>query len=285
MTSRVLQLDLKVRRTLEGYLKDQGFYFSKVDHAFFSAKKDQLTVILYKSGKLVIQGGDVDLVIDKIMNSLHQKDAQPFISHIGTDESGKGDFFGPLVVAGVYVSNTEESQLRLCGVRDSKQLKDGRIYEIADKVRKCCVYDEVSIGPQRYNSLYEEIKNLNKLLSWAHARVIENLLEKVDCGLVISDQFGEKHFLLDRLMAKGRTIELVQKPRAEVDLAVAAASVLARSRYLEERKLLGEKYGFELPGGSGNNALEAAKSLVSSHGQGVLEKVAKVHFKTSSQIL
>src|SRR4029077_1213327 len=93
---------------------------------------------------------------------------------IGTDEAGKGDFFGPLVVAGVYATEATAILLRQIGVRDSKTLSDKRIAEIGVEIRQTCPVNVVAIGPDRYNEMYAKIRNLNRLLAWAHARVIEN---------------------------------------------------------------------------------------------------------------
>jgi ribonuclease HIII len=143
---------------------------------------------------------------------------------IGTDEAGKGDYFGPLVVAGVYVTDATTILLRQIGVRDSKTLSDKRIGGLSAEIRRTCPVEVVAISPQRYNQMYANIRNLNRLLAWAHARVIENLLQHIDCQRVISDQFGDARFLQRALMEEGKRVRLVQRPRAEDDPAVAAAS-------------------------------------------------------------
>jgi ribonuclease HIII len=126
--------------------------------------------------------------------------------HIGTDESGKGDYFGPLVIAGVFVPDGQDAVLRELGVKDSKKISDGRVRELAEVIKKGYKHSIVSIGPERYNELYDKLRNLNLLLAWGHSRVIENILEKVNCSLAITDQFGDSRFVVNALMKKGKTI-------------------------------------------------------------------------------
>jgi ribonuclease HIII len=205
--------------------------------------------------------------------------------HIGTDESGKGDYFGPLVIAGVFVPDGQDAVLRELGVKDSKKISDGRVRELAEVIKKGYKHSIVSIGPERYNELYDKLRNLNLLLAWGHSRVIENILEKVNCSLAITDQFGDSRFVVNALMKKGKTIELIQKPRAEEDLAVAAASVLARAEFLKRLFYLSREFGVDLPKGSSPLAEEAGAKLVALLGLGSLDKAAKRHFKLTDRIL
>ena len=117
--------------------------------------------------------------------------------HIGTDESGKGDYFGPLVVAGVFLPDEQQNVLTELGVKDSKRHSDNRVRELADILKKGYKHSLVVIGPEKYNELYLKLRNLNKILAWAHSRAIENILEEVPCSLVITDQFGNKSFVLN----------------------------------------------------------------------------------------
>ena len=205
--------------------------------------------------------------------------------HLGTDESGKGDYFGPLVVAGLFLPEGQEAVLAELGVRDSKKFSDGRVQEMAQLLQRGYTYSLVVIGPEKYNALYAKMKNLNRLLAWAHARVIENILEKVDCRRVITDQFGDKIFVLSALMKKGRQIELIQKPKAEEDMAVAAASILARAEFLRRLYFLSQEIGLDLPKGASAKVEEVAYQLVKERGQAILNRVAKVHFKTTQKVL
>jgi len=205
--------------------------------------------------------------------------------HIGTDESGKGDYFGPLVVAGMFLPEKQENVLRELGVRDCKKISENRVRELSEVLKKGYKHSLVVIGPPKYNELYEKLRNLNRILAWAHARVIENILEEVDCSLAITDQFGNKLFVQNALMKKGKTIELIQQPKAEEDLAVAAASIIARAEFLKRLYFLSKDVGIELPKGSSPLAEEAGVKLVELKGIQVLDEAAKKHFKLTPRIL
>jgi len=205
--------------------------------------------------------------------------------HIGTDESGKGDFFGPLVVAAFFMPEGQEDVLRELGVKDSKRTTDARCREIAAALKKGYIHSVVAIGPEKYNELYAKLRNLNRILAWGHARAIENILERVPAGKAVTDQFGDEKFVRNALLKKGRTIELVQQPRAEEDPAVAAASILARAEFLTRLYFLGRDLGRELPKGASAIVEAAAVTLVREKGPEILEKVAKTHFKTTARVL
>ncbi len=205
--------------------------------------------------------------------------------HIGTDESGKGDYFGPLVAAGVFLPEGQEKVLTELGVKDSKRVSDNRTRELSKQIRDGYTHSIVTIGPERYNELYLKLRNLNRILAWAHSRVIENILEKVPCTLAVTDQFGDQRFVLNALMKKGRNIELEQKTKAEEDMAVAAASILARSEFLRRLYLLSSEFKVELPKGSSPRSEQAGVELVRLYGADVLKKVAKSHFKLTQRIL
>jgi len=214
--------------------------------------------------------------------------AQPShaIERIGIDESGKGDYFGPLVIAGVFVDATTQGELRLMGVRDSKKISDGRVFELAQDIKTICPHSVIAIGPQKYNELYAKIKNLNRLLAWGHAKALENLLDRgVTCKRAISDQFGDERLILNALQEKGRTIVLEQRTKAESDLAVAAASILARAEFLLRLKRLSSEVGTTLPKGASPAVELAAKMIIKKHGQERLGSVAKLHFKTTKAVL
>ena len=204
---------------------------------------------------------------------------------IGIDESGKGDYFGPLVIAGVYVPHAQEAHLKALGVRDSKTLSDAKATALAVQIRAQCPHAVVAIGPERYNALQTSMKNLNRMLAWGHARALENLLEKVDCRRVVADQFGDERFLNNALMSKGRAVTLIQKPRAEEEVAVAAASILARAEFLRRLQELGTRYGVTLPKGASDAVIQAAKKFVEKYGGNELRQVAKLHFRTTVRVL
>jgi len=206
-------------------------------------------------------------------------------SWIGTDESGKGDYFGPLVIAAVYVDPIALEYLSQLSVRDSKAVTDKRVLDMSRRIRANCVYSIVSVGPQRYNELQAQMGNLNRLLAWGHARALENILLEIDCKRAITDQFGDERFVLDALLEKGKHIELVQKPKAESDIAVAAASILARAEFLRRLDELSQSVGMPLPKGASHKVEATARKLVENHGPNVLRGVAKVHFKTTQRVI
>jgi ribonuclease HIII len=205
---------------------------------------------------------------------------------IGTDESGKGDYFGPLVVAGVWAPSGGREALVALRVRDSKTISDPQAQRLADAVRQAYLTSVVAIGPERYNELYASMGNLNRLLAWAHARVIENLLEQEpSCQQAISDQFGDARVLERALLERGRRVTLTQHPGAEADPVVAAASILARAEFLRRLEALGARFGIPLPKGAGPPVLQAGRVFVGRHGTAALGQVAKLHFRTTRQVL
>jgi ribonuclease HIII len=207
------------------------------------------------------------------------------IERIGIDESGKGDYFGPLVIAAVFVDATTQSELTLMQVRDSKKISDGRILDMSSDIRTICPHSIIVIGPQRYNELYAKIRNLNRLLAWGHAKALETLLENVSCGRAIADQFGDERLILNALQEKGRTITLEQRHKAESDLAVAAASIVARAEFLLRLQRLSDEIGTTLPKGASPAVELAGRMIVKKHGEERLESVAKLHFKTTQAVL
>lgn len=207
------------------------------------------------------------------------------VQRIGIDESGKGDYFGPLVIAAVYVDETTQDELTLMNVRDSKKISDGRIFQLAPDIKTICPHSVIAIGPQKYNELYGKIKNLNRLLAWGHAKALETLLERVSCERAISDQFGDERLILNALQEKGRKIVLEQRTKAESDLAVAAASIVARAEFLHRLKRLSDDVGTTLPKGASPAVELAGKMVVKKHGEERLGMVAKLHFKTTKAVL
>ncbi len=202
---------------------------------------------------------------------------------VGVDESGKGDFFGPLVVAACYVGPEHYAELE--GVKDSKKLTDAQALALAEKIKKVCPHSVILMNPVKYNELYLKIKNLNHLLAWGHAQAIENVLEKQPADLIISDQFAAGGTVVkSKLKELGRKAQFVSRVRAESDLAVAAASILARAEFLKRLKGLSQEFGIDLPKGA-TNVIGTGKRFVQMHGAENLGKVAKMHFKTSGQVL
>jgi len=210
---------------------------------------------------------------------------------LGTDESGKGDYFGPLVTAGVYVNEKSAEELVGLGVRDSKKLSDGKNRRLAQRIGTICKgnFSIIEISPEAYNSLYEKFlaegKNLNHLLAWGHAKAIEEILSNVECEIAIADQFADERFILSKLQEKGKKLKLIQMHRAEENIAVASASILARTRFLDRLTQLSERFNIKFPKGASQKVIDAAKLFVDKHGEISLKKVAKLHFKTTNKVL
>jgi ribonuclease HIII len=203
---------------------------------------------------------------------------------IGTDESGKGDYFGPLVIASAFVNGDTSPKLRGIGVDDSKKLTDKQIKTMVPAIKELCPYSIVIINNEKYNELYGRIKNLNRLLAWGHARAIENLLEKVECKSVLSDQFGDPRLIENALMEKGKQVQLMQRHRAEENVAVAAASILARYEFVQRMEQMEEQYGIEFPKGAASIVVDTGREFIDKFGITGLKYVAKLHFKTTAEI-
>lgn len=204
---------------------------------------------------------------------------------IGIDESGKGDFFGPLVVAAFLASDADENALYTLGVRDSKTIAPKKCLRIADELKRDYSHTVVVVGPEKYNELYERIKNLNKLLAWGHARAIENILENDQADLAISDKFGKTELIENALMEKGRGVKLHQLVRGESIIQVAAASILARAEFIRQIDRLSRAYEVTIPRGASKQVDEIGRHLVATHGPEILNRIAKKHFKNYQRVV
>ncbi|MBD0354242.1 MAG: ribonuclease HIII, partial [Rubrobacteraceae bacterium] len=205
---------------------------------------------------------------------------------VGTDEAGKGEYLGPLVVAGVRILGAEKDlKIRELGARDSKTLGLHQVPRIGVAIARLLGPENirvVSLAPRVYEARRAAAGgNVNRLLGELNAQIISELKDEVEVAVV--DAFGEKaRSYLEPLVPEGVRLEV--RPRAEDDAAVAAASILARARYLEEMEELSERVGFELPRGS-THVLEAARRVVEERGEEGLAEVAKIHFATTQQVL
>jgi len=300
LTSHTCKLNPEEAARLQALLRDRGYEFRQVPYARFGASKDKLTVVFYESGKLVVQGKNTREFIEFVLEpevlqraELGYEDVlkpETFRPRIGVDESGKGDFFGPLCVAAVYVNERVIRAWEDTDIRDSKRItSDKKVREFADLIRKTtgCVSTVVPIGNEAYNRLYAKMGSVNRILAWGHARVIENLMEqrsRLDPppDLAISDQFAaSKDTVAKAMMAFGREIELVQRHKAESDLAVAAASILARTEFIDRLEALEKQWEVSLPRGASKEVDRVAKGLFEERGVEALRKVSKMHFRTA----
>ena len=300
--------------------KEQYCLYSYV----YEDRNEKVNVKQFTSGKLVFQGKAGELYF-QILNSVipifnrqhpganlkiedyiqkditiqtktNEKELQPVHStisfpHIGTDESGKGDYFGPMVIAGVWVDESLNGTLDGIGVRDSKKLSDKRCQFLAKQIKEVCQgkYHIVEISPEKYNTLYNEFtnesKNLNHLLAWGHARAVESLIGKKPCSCAIADQFGDEKYILSKLMEKGQKIELIQTHKGERYTAVAAASILARDRFLNRLDQLSQKYQLKLPKGASEAIVITGKKFLKQYNPKDLGKIGKLHHKTTKKIV
>jgi ribonuclease HIII len=287
---------------LHAWLRGHGYLFRDVPYARFAGEKDRVNVVFYESGKLVVQGRDAREFVEFVLEPEILREAklgydavlhpEMFLPRLGVDESGKGDFFGPLCVAGVYVNKPVVTAWQDAGVRDSKDISnDRRIADLAELIRETpgCVFSVVPIGNEAYNRLYRSMGSVNRLLAWGHARAIENLMLQrhrmnPPPARAISDQFAhDKATVAKALMSLGREIELVQRHKAESDLAVAAASILARDEFVTRLGKLQKEFGLKLPKGASAAVDAAAKEFIAKHGADKLPAVAKMHFRTAAR--
>lgn len=289
----VSEVDVKLADKMIADLSEQGFEITKPTHTLFSAKKKGINCTLYQSGKLVVQGSDIGPFMEfylepEILQSFtysYSTEGLDLTGRIGVDESGKGDFFGPLCIAGVYAEGEDIKKLKAIGVKDSKTLADKRIKEIGKKIQESFAFHIVKINPFKYNELYLQFKNLNNLLAWGHATIIEQMIEKSGCHNVIIDQFASEGVVKRALLKKKISLEISQRHRGEEDLVVAAASILARQAFIEGLEKLSNEFQVPLPKGANAQVIDAGKKFINKHGQTALSKVGKLHFKTLDQIL
>jgi len=298
-----------------------GLSLRPVDHAFWQARGEGVVATFYASGKLVIQSNEASLWRDLLLgdtsppatpadltnggtrdvagktpahsgsgtptrfaDAIRKLGPTPPNAWIGIDETGKGDYFGPLVTAAVRIQSSDLGWLAELGVGDSKAISDRVIRPLARQLREALPHAVVMVGPTRYNELYAEIRNLNKLLAWTHATAAEEVLATHDAELILSDQFAKAAIVPKYFRGPGRDVRYAQRTRAEDDPAVACASIIARAAFLSALGALEREHGVRLPKGAGSPVIKAGRDIIRSHGVALLPSVAKMHFKTSQTI-
>jgi ribonuclease HIII len=289
----VCQIDLNLGEKLREDLLAQGFTLSIPPNTLFLAKKEGISCTLYHSGKMTVQGKGKDDFITyylepEILKSFaysYPVQESDFAPHIGVDEAGKGDFFGPLCIAAVYADQAMIEKLLSFGIKDSKKITDAKIHVMSKKIKELCPHAIVMLYPKRYNELYESFKNLNSLLAWGHATAIAEVSTKTQCKEVLVDQFANERVLLNALKQKKTEVHLSQRPRAEEDPVVASASILARSAFLNGLQTLGDKIDTVLPKGANSGVIQIGKSLLAKHGIEIFSSIGKLHFKTYQDIV
>ncbi len=299
MTSHTTTLTSSQVSKLREILEEQGFEFVDKAYTIFAGKKGKLNISVYEKGpKVLIQGKDTEdfirftlepLVLGEAKLGYEEiTDPEHFAPHFGIDESGKGDFFGPLVIAGVYTNAEITRSLIKAGITDSKKITTpAKIRQLAAVIKATpgIEFDVIALRPEKYNELYASFKNLNRMLAWGHATVIEELARKrPDCPRALSDQFARAEVLQRALKQKDINLTLDQRTKGESDTAVAAASILARERFIDWMDAATKKVGFKIPLGASAAVIAAGKTLVNTHGADALSKFAKLHFKTTQQV-
>ncbi len=286
------KIDLSLKEKLQNDLESQGFEISKPPYTLFSAKKKGLSCTLYESGSLTVQGKEMQEFIEfylepEILKNFHYSNPEAHLDlnpRIGLDEAGKGDFFGPLCIAGVYADEAKIKELSQMGVKDSKQFSDSSILKLAPKIRNLCPHTIIRLFPAKYNELYQKFKNLNRLLGWVHVAALSDLSQKTGCKKAILDQFADKHVVESFVRQKKLDIDLEQRTKGEQDIVVAAASILARAAFLDGIEKLSQEYNISIPKGASKQVVQVAKELVLKFGIEVLTKTTKTHFKTTNDV-
>ena len=260
-------------------------------------KKEKVSLLVYfsaKGNKIVLQGNKELNLYRKLYEiifgeQLFSFDKDDFVEpdvYIGTDESGKGDYFGPLVIAAVFSDKPIRMKLKALGVKDSKELSDYKINEIARKIKSIegIVYSTIIINPGKYNLLHSKMKNVNKILGWAHAKALENILEKKSVPEAISDKFGDEKYIFTSLQSKGKSLILHQKTKAEKYIGVAAASIIARSIVNYWFARTSKEMKMKIPKGASEIVKQTASKIKNEFGIEKLNELVKIHFKTTTKI-
>lgn len=276
---------------LKDLVLDQGFTLSIPQYTEFQARRDGVTVTLYSSGKLTVQGKNKDdfitfylepEILETVEYSYPEANVD-FKDRIGVDEAGKGDFFGPLCISAVYANEGSIKQLLELGIKDSKTLSDKRALLLAPKIRDATAFETLVLRPEKYNELYHRFGNLNKLLAWGHATVIDSLSQKTGCMFATIDQFGHEYLVSTALSRKNAAIKLQQQHKGEEDIVIAAASILARAAFLQGIEALSTPFGFSLPKGASSTVKQVAKKIAIKD-PSLLKTVCKTHFKTFAEV-
>jgi ribonuclease HIII len=277
-------------------LSSRGWPTREIQYARHAFDGDQVKVVAYESGKLVVQGrGTEDFVTnilepevtgEVLLGYEEVNNPEWFEPHAGLDESGKGDLFGPVVTACVIADGDMVRSWMEAGIRDSKTITDGVILKMAKQIAstKGVVVKTAFTGMLKYNELYGKFgDNLNKLLAWLHGRALNDALElrKPEWGLL--DQFTKQPLV--QKYVEGTGFDLQMRTKAEEDPVVAAASIIARATWLEQMKKLEEHAGCSIPKGSGTQAKEVASKLFEKFGEARMGEFCKLHFKTAYEAM
>ncbi len=292
-----LKLDADQRSKLRTLLSNGPYFDFDVDYAEFAFKGENFNIVCYTSGKMVIQGkGTEDFVRDILepqvtgdprlgYDEIHHPEW--FEPHAGLDESGKGDLFGPLVVACVIADGTAVRHWIENGIQDSKTIgSDARIFALEKEIRKTSgvIVKTLHMGMEKYNTLYKKFgSNTNRLLAWMHSTALKEALAVKPVPWGMLDQFSKQPLVQRNL--KDVPIDLRMMTKAESDPAVAAASIVARALYVRQMVALSEKAGEPLLKGASAQVKQQAVRLVRKFGPEALNRFAKINFKTTAEAI
>ena len=301
LASYTAKLDDAQIKKLGALLEARGWVPFEVGYTHFAYKADHLKVNVsaYTSGKIVVAGkGTEDFVRDVLEPEItgaaklgYDEVLHPdwFESHAGLDESGKGDFFGPVVAATVIADKSAIEEWRKAGVQDSKKITEMRIIELDRLIRRTrgAVVASFKLGMPKYNELMARPRaNLNRLLAWEHAIALTEALAQKPVPWGLLDQFTKQPLVQRELARKNvANFELRMRTKAEEDPVVAAASVVARAEFVREMHQLSKKFGAKLQKGAGPLVKEQAHQIIQKFGARALGDFAKLHFRTAYEVV
>lgn len=291
----VARLDSAAGKRLEGELGHENYAFQPQDHAWWNARGPDVVVTWYRSGKLVVQGRGAEAFVTRFLERGAEKkggesaapsDSMLERAEIGSDESGKGDYFGPLTVAAVLVDPETEARIRALGVQDSKVVGDGLVRRVEGAIADLAPHAVRVLQPEAYNEAYAVEGNLNRLLGRLHAEVITEVVAQAPKGRlrIVVDRFGDPQHVRRHLGPEVTQHAFVMPTKAESHPAVAAASFLARAAFLRGFEELKGLAGGELYRGSSDpRILPLARRMLREGGDAWLGRFAKLHFKTTAR--
>lgn len=279
MGTNSLILSSKEIDNLEAAIKEKNLNNQPITNQYESLRiKDQnIHLILYSTGKLVFNDSNETM---NLLKSILQVETD-YDYFLGSDETGKGEWYGPLVVVATALKPEDIIQLRLMGVKDSKTIKTPKIIDFARQIIETEIpYQALVLNPPTYNQLYTDFKNegknLNDLMAWAHSRVIGDLLKRIEFNQaqVVIDRFDFKKTEYRLKKLKNPQIKLIQKIRGESETPVAAASIIAK--YLFEKQVEKLNYRYKL------NLKNSGPDEVNPE---ILPDVAKKHFNNVKKFI
>ncbi|WP_431027455.1 ribonuclease HIII [Lysinibacillus sp. LZ02] len=301
MTNIVLQL------SKEEINKVQSYYASnrierKAPGVVFAAKLIDTAITVYKSGKVMFQGagalresarfGIADAATVKKGNGA-KGDTLPenfsMLSVIGSDETGTGDYFGPVTVAAVYVPADQIALVEELGVKDSKQLTDDYMRKIAPDLMKACVHSILTLRNDKYNTIQAKGYSQGKIKAMMHNQALKNVLTKMapeKPTYILIDQFAERNTYYNYLQNEKELVRenvLFSTKAENLHVAVATASILARYAFLKEMDRLAEMIGFPLQKGASGKVDEMAARILAKHGEATLKSITKWHFANTEK--